>query len=192
MGFDSTQGGKDRAGVDSTQLPYVSELLNSVRAYNFECIFDLPNGVEDNNYLRIAAKQVTVPGHNIEEIAVNRFNDTLYYPGKVKKEDLKIVFDDTYEKGISVTLFEWFKTIYDPITGIAAANATTGGGRTPQFKARSLKIISLDGAGAPIYETLYYGVWPKSWKGAEFNYTTNEFHTIEVTFAYDFMDHVQA
>lgn len=188
MPFGQTQSDGERGVVSNRELPYVSEKLNSVRAYNFECIFDLPRGVEstDSRLLRIAAKQITVPGLSIEEIAVNRFNDTVYYPGKIKKEDLRIIFDDLYASDVSVTLFNWFRSIYDPITGLVAANNFAG---DRPFKANSLKIISLDGEGAPVYETSYFGVWPKSWKGAEFNYATNEFHTIEVNFAYDYMNH---
>jgi len=33
-----------------------------------------------------------------------------------------------------------------------------------------------------------YGVWPTKWNAAELNYATNDFHTIEVSFRYDFMN----
>ena len=32
-----------------------------------------------------------------------------------------------------------------------------------------------------------FRVWPTKWSAGEFNYSTNDFHTIDVTFKYDFM-----
>ena len=32
-----------------------------------------------------------------------------------------------------------------------------------------------------------YGVYPMKWAASEFNYTTTDFHTLDVTFKYDFM-----
>ena len=37
--------------------------------------------------------------------------------------------------------------------------------------------------------TKLFGVYPKAWKTAEFNYSNNDFHTVEMSFRYDFMDH---
>lgn len=180
----------DRA-TSPTQLPLVSEQLNSVRTYGFECRFTPPQFspdifegiVGDNSSFTLAAKQVTNPGFSVEEIAVHRLNDTVYYPGKIKKDELKIVFDDLYSPRISTALFNWFKKIYDPVTGLMAGQAS----ELPRFKG-NLDIISLDGNGHPVNITRYYGVWPRVWKGSEFNYSTNDFHNIEVQFAYDFME----
>ena len=33
-----------------------------------------------------------------------------------------------------------------------------------------------------------YGVYPSKWSAAEFNYSTNDFHKLDVTFKYDFMN----
>ena len=60
------------------------------------------------------------------------------------------------------------------------------------FKAQKAIITTLDPQGQPTQETRVFGVWPISWKTAEFNYGTNEFHTIEVVFRYDFMEHAAA
>lgn len=167
-------------------LPLISQGLDSVRAYGFECRFVIPTttGLSNSENLTLAAKQVTVPGLVVSEIVVNRLNDAVYYPGKVQKEDLKVTFDDLYDPRVATQLFTWFKSIYDPITGIMAGQTFRG----KQFKG-SLKVISLDGEGVPKATTSYFGVWPKNWKGSDFNYGSNEFHNIEVSFSYDFMEH---
>lgn len=194
--FNGHVNGADRA-VSIQSLPLISEKLNSIRAYGFECRFHLPQfgtdifaglGADDSAFT-LAAKQVTVPGHTVQEITVNRLNDTVYYPGKIQKEDLKITFDDLYQPMISVALYNWFKKIYDPMTGIMAGQtrSQTQNQNTSNFKA-TLEIVALDGAGVPVTSTLYYGLWPKQWKAADFNYGTNEFHTIEMSFAYDFVE----
>ena len=87
----------------------------------------------------------------------------------------------------SETLWEWFKSSYDPMTGEMTKNSAPGGGNGT-FKANRMDIFQLDNTGTPHSTTQLYGVYPKSWKAAEFNYETNGFHTLEVTFRYDFMD----
>ena len=51
-----------------------------------------------------------------------------------------------------------------------------------------MTILTLDGTANPTREIQLFGVYPKSFKTSEFNYSTNEFHTIEVSFRYDMMD----
>ena len=116
---------------------------------------------------------------------------TFYYPGKVTPESCTVTFDNLYQKKVSNTLWNWFQSIYNPLTGELLENVTTALGQEPRgdFKARSLKIYQLDPHGKPLMTTNLIGVYPKSWKTAEFNYGTNEFHTVEVDFRYDFMDH---
>jgi len=76
------------------------------------------------------------------------------------------------------------------MTGELMENVTTALGVEPRgdFKSRELKIYQLDPHGKPLMTTKLFGVYPKSWKTAEFNYSNNEFHTIEMSFRYDFMD----
>ena len=87
----------------------------------------------------------------------------------------------------------WFSTIYDPTNG---KYYTEVQGSSPQqapvngWKAQRATIVHLDAQGQPLMETRLFGVYPQSWKTAEFNYSTNEFHTIEMVFKYDFMEHV--
>jgi hypothetical protein len=170
-----------------TELPLISEGLDSVRAYQFEITFQLPGDVTNagSQDLTLAAKQVSQVGFTVEDIEVNRVNDKVFYPGKASPEELTVTFDNLYQKRVSQALWQWFSTIYDP---------TTGKFHTQQEGANSFKrnatIVHLDSRGQPLFETRLYGVYPKSWKTAEFNYSTNEFHTIELGLRYDFMEHV--
>lgn len=166
-------------------LPVISEGLDSVRAYQFEMHFELPAGVTDDTggKLTLAAKQVTAAGFTTEAIEVHRVNDKVFYPGKASPEELTVTFDNFYQPKIANTLWQWFSAIYDPKMGVFQKNGSTA------WKSQRATIVSLDSKGQPLMETILYGVYPQSWKTAEFNYSTNEFHTIEMVFRYDFMEH---
>jgi hypothetical protein len=182
-----------REGNFTGGLPIISEGLNSVRAYQFEIHFDLPEitpapeGGTDTK-LTLAAKQVSQVGMAVEDIEVNRVNDKVFYPGKASPEELTVTFDNFYQPKIANTLWQWFSTIYDPMNGKFYAEQS--GATLSKWKAQRATIVHLDPGGQPLMETRLYGVYPKSWKTAEFNYSTNEFHTIEMVFRYDFMEHV--
>ena len=171
-------------------LPVISTELDSVRAYQFEVHFyGLPfdrqaEGVD----LTLAAKQVSPIGFITEDIETRRVNDKVFYPGVASPEELTITFDNLYLRETASTLWDWFKSIYNPMTGDMTENSRPAGGNTPNFKALKLEIIMLDNAKNPHAVIECYGVYPKSYKPAEFNYQTNEFHTLEVVFRYDFMD----
>lgn len=191
--FNSTDLGRT-IQRDGQALPTISEGLNSVRTYSFECHFELPNGVREGGgdpFLTLAAKQVSNVGFTLEDIEVHRVNDRVYYPGKPSPEELTVTFDNLYQKKVANTLWSWFQSIYNPSTGELMENVTTSLGNEPRgdFKARELKIYHLDPHGQPLMTTKLYGVYPKSFKTAEFNYSNNDFHTIEMGFRYDFMDH---
>ena len=176
-------------------LPLISEGLDSVRAYQFEIHFDIPEIVRaggqniGEDFLTLGAKQVNAVGFSIESIEVNRVNDKEFYPGKASPEELTVTFDNLYQPKISNLLWSWFSSIYDPTTG--KFNTVREGGLT-RWKAQRATIVSLDPHGQPLMETRLFGVFPISWQTAEFNYGTNEFHTIEMKFKYDFMEHVTA
>ena len=176
-----------RGGLESG-LPVVSQGLDSVRAYQFEIHFVPPKGLDLPDKLTLAAKQVSQIGMTSEDIEVNRVNDKLFYPGKVSPEELTVTFNNFYPINTSVAndLWKWFSTIYDPTTGQFYTNSSN----LSDWKAQRATVFHLDAKGQPIMETRLFGVYPKSWKTAEFNYSTNEFHTIEMTFRYDFMEHV--
>jgi len=181
----------NREGRD---LPTLSEGLNSVRAYSWEIHFEIPTGVSEGGgdpFLTLAAKQVSNLGMASEVIEVSRVNDTVYYPGKAKADSFTVTFDNLYQKKVANTLWNWFKTIYNPMTGEMIENVTTDLGLEPRgnFKAREAKLYHLDPQGKPLMTTKLFGVYPRAWKTAEMNYTTNDFHTIEMEFRYDFIDH---
>ena len=171
-------------------LPVISTDLDSHRVYQFEVQFHgLPSDLRlQQQDLTLAAKQVSPPGMSVEDIEVNRVNDKIFYPGKASPEEITITFDNLLLRNTAETLWNWFKSTYDPLTGELTKNSAPGGSSMSTFKANKMDIFQLDNTGAPHSTIQLYGVWPKSWKAAELNYSTNEFHTLEVTFRYDFMD----
>lgn len=172
-------------------LPRVSTELDSVRAYQWEIhFFGLPSEIAGQQTdLTLAAKQVSPIGYSTQDIEVHRVNDVVFYPGKPSVEEVTVTFDNLYLKKSSSTLWKWFKNTYDPTTGEMTKFAAPGGNANLSFKANKMEIVYLGNTLTPIRMDELYGVYPKSWKAAERNYATNEFHTIEVVFRYDFMDH---
>ena len=174
------------------ELPEVSNDLDSVRAYQFEIIFkdvQIPFGSSVNiQDLTLAAKRVSGLATRNEFITVDRVNDKLYYPGKVTNEDLQIEFDNLYLKDTAGDLYDYFKTIYDPITGEMTKFARPGGTSGSAFKTAQIQIVELDNTMTPHATTNVYGAFPISWAASEFNYATNDFHTLTMTLKYDFLD----
>jgi hypothetical protein len=169
-------------------LPVISTDLDSVRAYQFEVHFlGLPGEVTNQQDLTLAAKKIQGLGMASEPIVVDRVNDKIHYPGKVTPEEVSITFDNLYMRETASDLWRYFKSIYDPITGEMTKNAQPGGGAGSTFKAEKVEIIQLDNTSEPHSTIELYGVYPTSWSASELNYATNDFHTIEVTFRYDFM-----
>lgn len=174
-------------------LPKVSTKLDSVRAYQFEARFygvpiaggESTAGVRD---LTAAAKKVSPIGGSVDDIVVDRVNDKMYYPGKFTPEAVTITFDNQLLTQSTPTLWAWFKTIYDPITGELTKLAAPGGAGNQSFKANKLTILELDNTMEPHAYVELYGVYPKTISFSEKNYSTNEFSTVEVTFRYDFVD----
>jgi hypothetical protein len=191
--LNPTDTGRGNAGTLNGGLPVISEGLDSVRTYQFEIHFELPSVMGPDSKLTLAAKQVTSIGFATEDIEVHRVNDKVFYPGKASPQSVTVTFDDFYQPKVANTLWSWFSTIYDPTNGKFYSEV---GGVSPQkapvngWKSQRATVVSLDAQGNPLMETRLFGVYPKSWKSAEFNYSQNEFHTIEMEFRYDFMEHV--
>tara|TARA_R110000824_G_scaffold78275_1_gene197696 strand:- start:714 stop:1265 length:552 start_codon:yes stop_codon:yes gene_type:complete len=172
----------NRNVANGTQLPVVSKDVDSVRAYQFEVEFTGAKGGGDIQNMTLAAKQVGPTGFSVADIEVNRVNDKVFYPGKPTPESLTITFDNILKDDVDTDLWNWFKGTYDPTTGFL--------GDISDHKINVLKVHQLEHDLSLRSSTEYYGVYPSAYKLAEWNYATNDFHTIEVTFRYDFMAQV--
>jgi len=199
-------------------LPKISTSLDSVRSYQFEVRFhEIPPfanslgnltqglnagtlggaiqaavglaGLEQQNVLTTAAKQVSPIGGSVDDIVVDRLNDKVYYPGKYTPENVTITFDNQLLSTATPTLYNWFKTIYDPISGDAVKLAAPGGPGNRSFKCSKMTIMELDNTNDPHAFIQVYGVYPTTVRFSEKNYSTNDFSTVEVTFRFDFMDY---
>ena len=169
-------------------LPTVATDLDSVRAYQFEIhFFGLPEEVTNQQDLTLAAKKVTGLEMAVEPIVIDRVNDKLHYAGKATPGDCVVTFDNLYLRETASDLWRYFKTIYDPITGEMTKDSQPGGGAGNTFKANKVEIVMLDNTMTPHSTVEMLGVWPIKWAAAEFNYQTNDFHTLDVTFKYDFL-----
>ena len=170
-------------------LPTVSTELDSVRAYQFEIhFFGLPEDVTNQNDLTLAAKKVGGISIQNEAIVVDRVNDKVHYPGRTTPGDLMVTFDNLYLRETASDLWRFFKNTYDPLTGEMTKNSQPGGLAGQTFKADKVEIVMLDNTLTPHSTIELYGVYPTKWEAAEFNYSNNTFHTLDVTFKYDFMN----
>lgn len=176
--------------VTDKTIPVISTGLDSVKNYQFEVYMNIPslNNVDGTKpeQIVLAAHRVQAQGMEMDVIEVNRVNDKLYYPGKAKMDTLQIDFDNQYLQKNAAGLWRYMTKMYDPITGVQNSEVSPGG----SFKITSMKIIQLKNDMTPYSETTLYGVFPVSWKSSELNYNgTSAFHTITMTFRYDFMNH---
>ena len=178
----------DREFIPGEGLPIISTELDSVRAYQFEIHFiGLPDAVTNQIDLTLAAKKVNGTDFSVEPIAIDRVNDKVFYPGRATPGDLVVTFDNLYLRQTASDLWKYFTNIYNPITGEMTPTAQPGGGAGRTFKVDKVEVIQLDNTMKPHSTIELYGVWPTKWSAAEFNYSTNDFHSIDVTFKYDFM-----
>ena len=172
-------------------LPKVSTMLDSVRTYQFEVkFFGLPvEFVNTQQVLTAAAKQVSPVGGSVDDIVVDRLNDKVYYPGKFTPENITVTFDNQLLSQTTPALWNWFKTIYDPMTGDMTKLSAPGGAGNKSFKASKMTILELDNTNEPHAFIEGYGVYPTGVRFSEKNYASNDFSTVEVTFRYDFVDY---
>lgn len=142
-------------------------------------------GMSDpDNVLTLAAKQVGQIGYNVDDIMVDRVNDKFYFPGRPATEETVVTFDNMLKGDAAKALWNWMRTTYDPITGTHSSNVVDDLGLGGGFK-RQIDVVLLDNNRVPQWVARLYGAYPKSWRLAEFNYSANEFHSIEMTLRYD-------
>ena len=182
--YNSDDHGRVIAQGSQTDMPKLSTKLDSIRTYQWEVEFSPPvtiiGGTEPaTQTFTVAAKQVGEVGYAMEDIIVQRVNDKYYYPGKATPEDVTITFDNLLEQAAGPLLYQWAQHTYNPLTG-------EFGDINDKLKT-NIVIHNLNGQREPVSSVTLYGAYPKSYKTAEYNYSTEEFHTIAVSFRYDFM-----
>ena len=190
----------NRAFDPGQGLPKVSKDLDSVRSYQWEVVFrglDSISLLETNttqDSLTLAAKKVTGLEISVENKTVDRVNDRLNYPGKATLGEMVVTFDNLYNERVAAGLFNWFQTIYDPLTGEqtkftkpGGTGITTGTDNAGTFKVNEVDVILLSNTADALRHIKLYGVYPTKYAATELNYSTSDFHTVEMSFKYDFM-----
>lgn len=186
--------------VDLTTGGHVlSHELDSFRSFSWEVhipkfpgFFSNIPGLDNQERLTLACKQITQPGFTVDDIEVHRVNEKFFYPGKPNPDEVTLTFDNLIKGDIAKALFAWIRTVYDPVYGVHYGGI--GGQLAPdgsvlsdfvEFK-RPVTIYQLDSHRNPRMHITLFGAYPKGWKLGEFNYESNSFHTIEITLRYDF------
>lgn len=172
---------------DTPVSPLISTELDSVRAYQWELSFrnllvnDTGGAIQAP--LTLGAKQVNGIGFNVEDIEVHRVNDKVYYPGRPSMDELVVTFDNLVRTKLDKLLYEVMSMSYDPRTG--KINTIAGANLLPYSTKFEIDVMQLDGQGTPRNMVRLFGCYPKKIAHGEYNYATNEFHTLEMTFRYD-------
>ncbi len=161
------------------QLPLVSNLVDSTRAYEWEVKISIPGVDGDTNFI-LGAKRVAGGGMASEKIQVDRVNDKVFYPGKVTPDELTITFDNLRDGNLLSKLYELFQKVYDPTTGCFYSD----GDVVPKGY---IKVYQLDNCRSPISASTYIGTFIRTWNPMDWDYSRNEFHEIECVFSYDFI-----
>jgi len=194
-----------RAAELIADSPRMSHSLESFRSYGWEIqiptfagtLGNIP-GLDSQDRLTLAAKQVTQIGFTVEDIEAHRVNEKFFYPGKPSPDEVTITFDNLIKGDVADALFAWMRTVYDPVYGVHYAglgNGTSPVNPSPEglvgitdapiFK-RTVTVWQLDAHRNPRSHVNLYGAYPKGWKLGELNYSENSFHTIELTLRFDF------
>jgi len=176
---------------ESASRPSISTILDSVRAYQWEVTFNFPDGVGSEEIagikkpMTLAAKQVNGLGFNVEDIEVNRVNDKVYYPGRVSYEEAVITFDNIQGAKLDKLLYEVMSRTFDPRTGVLGSVGNPNGAGSGLVKGE-IQLVQLATDGTPRNVIRLIGAYAKALTHGEYNYSTNEFHTLEMTFRYDY------
>jgi hypothetical protein len=165
--------------ITGVQQPKISNDLDSIRAYQWEVFFGFHTTPNAETF---AAKQVNGIGMQIEDIEVNRVNDKVYYPGRVSMDECVITFDNVRSSDFSEQLYDVFQAVYNPLTG-------DFGDLADGVVKNTIWLKQLNADMTVKNEIALIGAYPKKWTPAEYNYSTNDFHTVEMTFRYDFINH---
>ena len=189
--FVDGDGGQSRLiNGEMAARPSISTSLDSVRAYQWEVTFHFPSpftGADkignQNKPLTLAAKQVNGLGFSVEDIEVNRVNDKVYYPGRVSYEEAVITFDNLAQAKVDKLLYEVMSKTFNPRTGVLGAVGAAGGAQG-NVKGE-IQLVQLNADGTPRNIIRLMGAYAKNLTHGEYNYSTNEFHTLEMTFRYD-------
>ncbi len=186
--FAGTDPIVNRGITERDDVPNISTDLDSVRAYQWEVNFFFDKqGAGDGATLNgsqkpltLAAKQVNGIGMTVEDIEVNRVNDKVYYPGRASMEEAVVTFDNLSRTKVDRVLYELFGKTYDPRDG---QMGDIGRGTASKGK---IELVQLQPNGEPRNVIVLMGAYPKALTHGEYNYSTNEFHTLEMTFRYDY------
>jgi len=183
--YNSDEHGRVISQGSQTDMPKLSTKLDSIRAYQWEIEFNPPAVIQGTGSestpttYTLAAKQVSELGYTIEDIVVNRVNDRYFYPGKASPDEVTITFDNLLEQKAGALLWRWAQQVYNPLTG-------EFGDINNKMKT-NIVVHQLNNKREPVSSVTLYAAYPKSYRTAEFNYATEEFHTIQLTFRFDFM-----
>lgn len=150
------------------------------RSANIEIVFDLTTlgvgGGDDE--LSLALESFVVPATTLAIIELHHLNERRKVAGKVNVDEMTVQFKDYVEPRVSGKLYQWFRKVHDPESGII--------GRARDYKTTAtVYFYPPDGETSDTRTVVLDGVWPNMLKVPEGDMTSEEKALIEVTFQVD-------
>lgn len=134
------------------------------------------NDTQVKRNMELALLSASRPSWNLEEVELHRLNEKFYVPGKATFEPITVTYQDYIESRISEVLFEWSRTVYNPMTGAMGYKRAIG--------VRAL-LTMLDPLGVPVEIWTLFGAWPQAINFQDLDMSSSEQANIEVTIRYD-------
>ena len=109
----------------------------------------------------------------------NHMNVKTKFAGKPSFEDYELVVDDTIDPDAGRIIYEWYRSVFDPNTGLM--------GFTNEYKSQGT-VQQYDVKGGSERVWMLYGVWPNNVTFGEGNYDGDgEAVQINITFSVDYV-----
>ena len=141
------------------------------------------NTEEQTTALAFVAKTCEAPHLSVQDVNINRMNETYKFAGNPEFSDINCSFYDFIRNDYSDNelsagdiLYNWFCMVYNPLTGQM--------GYKTQY-ATSATLAQLDPAGNIIRAWNIFGIYPKDVNFGQLDYTAGDACEITATFRYD-------
>ena len=167
--------------VDFNLDGFKSKYRNFARSYLFECKI---NGFATVNH-EYLVKSTKLPEQTFEEIVADLQGNDFKIAGNTKIADFTIDFIVDQKAVLRKDFLKWSKDIHNTETNAHGEPSSSG-----YFKDITLKhiekIIKKTSKGVPSITYELIGAWPKTIGEVNLDYSSKEFATFSVTFAYQY------
>jgi hypothetical protein len=124
----------------------------------------------------IAIKTTKLPGGSFKETVLDYINQKYYFAGKWEWKTIDIKLQDYIGDSTANLLYNWFLSVYNPVTGKQAYGANMK---------KTVNIVLLDPEGEDLERWVLKGCWPTTFEWGELDYATDDLRELSMTLRYD-------